>query len=151
MPTSSEFRTPRTSVLLLGTLALPLLLALAGCRGVPEAEVQHREQIAAGRSSFRAYCAGCHGPEARGNGPAAPAMKITPADLTTISQRNGGTFPTERIFQRIDGYGRTDTTDGLQMLHFGDIWRGDNPTAAERQEVKQRIDELVAFIETLQR
>jgi mono/diheme cytochrome c family protein len=45
-----------------------------------------------GPALYKAYCAACHGPEAKGNGPAASTHKVPPADLTRISWRNGGRF-----------------------------------------------------------
>jgi mono/diheme cytochrome c family protein len=39
---------------------------------------------------FRSYCAVCHGLDAKGSGPAAPALKMEPADLTTLAKENQG-------------------------------------------------------------
>src|SRR5438067_12589312 len=52
---------------------------------------------------YKAYCAACHGPEAKGNGPVASTLKVPPADLTRISARNGGKFPLMRIERIISG------------------------------------------------
>ena len=46
-----------------------------------------------GRAMFGEYCATCHGTEDKGNGPAAGALKKTPADLTLLAAHNGGKFP----------------------------------------------------------
>jgi mono/diheme cytochrome c family protein len=56
-----------------------------------------------GKAMFDTYCIACHGREAKGDGPAGKALKKAPADLTRISARNGGTFPTERIRRFISG------------------------------------------------
>jgi putative copper export protein/mono/diheme cytochrome c family protein len=40
------------------------------------------ESIARGASLYPANCAACHGPAGRGDGPAAAALKVPPADLT---------------------------------------------------------------------
>ena len=45
-----------------------------------------------GLELFQAYCATCHGREAKGGGPMAASLKTPPADLTTIAKRNKGTF-----------------------------------------------------------
>ena len=45
---------------------------------------------ASGKEMFTSYCASCHGKDAKGNGPAANALKQLPADLTTLATRNGG-------------------------------------------------------------
>jgi len=46
-----------------------------------------------GKDMFDTYCAVCDGKDARGNGPAANAMKTPPADLTTLAKGNGGKYP----------------------------------------------------------
>ncbi len=35
---------------------------------------------ASGEEMFIAYCAACHGKDAKGNGPAVPALKVSPPD-----------------------------------------------------------------------
>ncbi|WP_299084508.1 c-type cytochrome [uncultured Ruegeria sp.] len=40
-----------------------------------------------------ANCSSCHGVETRGNGPEAAGLLVAPPDLTTLSKRNGGSFP----------------------------------------------------------
>ena len=50
-----------------------------------------------GARIFRNYCASCHGVNGRGDGPVAPALKSKVPLLTTLAQRNHGTFPTERV------------------------------------------------------
>jgi hypothetical protein len=39
----------------------------------------------------------------RGDGAAAPALRMPPADLTRIAQRRGGSFPVAEIAALIDG------------------------------------------------
>jgi mono/diheme cytochrome c family protein len=40
-----------------------------------------------GPALYKAYCAVCHGPEAKGDGPMAATLKVHPPDLTRISTR----------------------------------------------------------------
>jgi len=49
------------------------------------------------------YCSACHGMTGHGDGPAAPALRPPPADLTWIAQRRGGHFPVAEIAAHIDG------------------------------------------------
>lgn len=44
-----------------------------------------------GREIYRAKCAACHGPEGRGNGPAAAAMNPRPTNFTDASRRQATT------------------------------------------------------------
>lgn len=43
-----------------------------------------------GQAMLLEYCAVCHGKDAMGSGPALPALKVPPVDLTTLAKRNGG-------------------------------------------------------------
>jgi mono/diheme cytochrome c family protein len=47
-----------------------------------------RTNAASGQEMYIAYCASCHGRDAKGNGPAAPALKIPATDLTTLTIRH---------------------------------------------------------------
>jgi len=85
-------------------------------------------------SMFREYCAACHGPEGKGNGPAAPALKTVPADLTRISARNGGKFPDTKVRRYIEGLDQIPAHVGTAVQH--DAWRTvsrcDKGSAAQR-------------------
>ncbi len=50
-----------------------------------------------GVQMYRTYCAVCHGLTGKGDGPAVPALKEKPPDLTLISKSNGGEFPSFRV------------------------------------------------------
>jgi mono/diheme cytochrome c family protein len=64
---------------------------------------QEPKAIDEGRQVYEAQCAVCHGLDAKGNGPYAASLKVPPADLTTLAEKNGGIFPVERITKVIDG------------------------------------------------
>jgi mono/diheme cytochrome c family protein len=105
--------------------------------------------VAAGRASFRAYCAGCHGPDAKGDGPAAAQLTVRPADLTHITTRYGS-FPDQAIYDRIDGYSNPADSTVQMMPAWGSIWRGVNREWETPQDVRQRINEIVAYLKTIQ-
>ncbi len=56
-----------------------------------------------GEAEFLNSCAACHGVDAKGTGPLAEQLIKRPADLTTLSQRNGGNFPYAHVIAVIDG------------------------------------------------
>ena len=56
-----------------------------------------------GPALYKTYCAACHGPEAKGDGPKAAMLKFPPPDLTRISARHGGTFPLMLVERIISG------------------------------------------------
>lgn len=56
-----------------------------------------------GAQLYERHCAYCHGADATGDGPLAPALVLQPTDLTQLGARNDGVFPVERVVMRIDG------------------------------------------------
>jgi mono/diheme cytochrome c family protein len=67
---------------------LLLAAALAACGGAEEPT---------GAMLFARHCASCHGPEGRGDGPAAAALSTPPADLTQLA------LDVPELMKRIDG------------------------------------------------
>jgi mono/diheme cytochrome c family protein len=56
-----------------------------------------------GRAMYLRYCGACHGPAGKGDGVAGSFMSPKPADLTKLAQKNGGTFPFQKVLTYIDG------------------------------------------------
>jgi mono/diheme cytochrome c family protein len=96
---------------------------------------------------FQAYCAACHGKQARGDGPAAPALKAAPADLTRISARNGGKFPVTKVRRYIEGLDELPAHGSRDMPVWGQILRGVSGSTAG---VQLRVEALTKYIESLQ-
>ncbi|HXJ16528.1 MAG TPA: cytochrome c [Candidatus Polarisedimenticolia bacterium] len=69
----------------------------------PEHQLQPLIRSVEGPNLFRAYCASCHGVDAKGNGPAAPELKAKVPDLTLLTKKNGGRFPDARVRKIIMG------------------------------------------------
>lgn len=57
-----------------------------------------------GAEDFAAYCSACHGAAGQGDGELAGSLAKKPADLTGLSKRNKGAFPTTRVMAQIWGY-----------------------------------------------
>ena len=102
------------AVLLAGALSL----SLAACM-LPAAD-----PIPTGAMDFATYCADCHGPEGKGNGPMADSLGKRPANLTLLAQRNGGTFPATRVMSKIWGY-TGGQQGGAVMPSFGPLLAGE--------------------------
>jgi mono/diheme cytochrome c family protein len=102
-----------------------------------------------GRDLFEFYCAACHGRDGHGGGPAVPALKVPPPDLTTIATRNRGTFPHARVESLVTG----DQADLMpahgskDMPVWGPIFRGLNPNDTMN---KVRVANIVGYIESIQ-
>lgn len=59
---------------------------------------------ATGAEDYAAYCSACHGASGKGDGDVAVDLTKKPADLTKLSARNKGAFPTTRVMAQIWGY-----------------------------------------------
>jgi mono/diheme cytochrome c family protein len=105
--------------------------------------------LASGQEMFTSYCAVCHGPDAKGAGPAAAALKVPPADLTRLASKNGGTFPELRVSGLILGDGDGPTAHGSKEMP---VWG--NPLRLMSYDsgsgVQLRVANLTAYIKTLQ-
>jgi len=101
-----------------------------------------------GPALFQAYCAVCHGQDAKGNGPTASSLKTKPADLTRISQRNGGQFPLTSVEKTISGEDLEPGAHGSrEMPIWGPIFR---QIAWDQDLGGVRIYNLAKYLETLQ-
>jgi len=102
---------------------------------------------ASGKEMFNSYCASCHGLDGKGNGPAAPALKTPPADLTVLAQNSGGKFPSARVQSSIK-----DVTQNAHGSKGMPVWGSIFATVSEndQQTVILRIHNLTGYIESLQ-
>ena len=84
--------------------------------------------VAAGKELFRQYCSVCHGLDAKGNGSlydansADKSVRVPPADLTLLSQRNAGKFPGARVRDAIYSKGPIPAHGTPDMPAWGDVF-----------------------------
>jgi cytochrome c553 len=98
--------------------------------------------------SYVFYCAPCHGRSGKGDGPVAPSLRARPADLSTLAERNGGTFPRERVAAYISGIGRPITAHGTsEMPVWGPAFRA---LDASDRRAAVRVSAIVDHLESLQ-
>ena len=100
-------------------IALLPLLVLGACvlgQGGP--------RLPSGAEDFADYCSACHGVGGKGDGEMALNLTRRPADLTGLSARNGGTFPTTQVMAKIWGY--TGGKGGAAVMpNFGPLLESD--------------------------
>lgn len=101
-----------------------VVMAAAGGLGLAGliAACAPEQRAASAQDDYMALCADCHGPAGKGDGPAAADAGATPADLTRIAARNGGSFPRAQVMSRIYGYTMGRGED--PMPSFGDLLDG---------------------------
>lgn len=111
------------------------------------------DDAAMGAELFAHTCATCHGTGGRGDGPMASILSVAPADLTGLSARNGGVFPTAQVVRRIDGTHEVMAHGGPMPL-FGLVLEGPSDVilAPDGSEViaSEAIVNIAAWLETIQ-
>lgn len=128
------------------TVPLFLLMgfALAACNQQP--------QPVRGAAFYAKYCTSCHGASGQGDGPLAGSITPPPADLTLISDRNGGTFPTEGVMAQVNGYQGRHQFGG--MPEFEEDLNGpivDYTTASgEVLKTPQTLIDIASYLESIQ-
>lgn len=114
---------------------------------------QEESVIQAGKREFLRSCATCHGVDAMGNGPAASALNVKPADLTQIAKRHGGVFLFWRTYEKIlgrdeeiiRGHGTREMPIWGERFHFEPNVNEDYKTS-----VRGRILALVHYLQSIQ-
>ncbi|MGC1502693.1 MAG: cytochrome c [Sulfitobacter sp.] len=106
----------------------------------------------AGAALYDNHCAVCHGLDARGNGPLAPALLLQPPTLVDLAKRHGQ-FPTARVVSRIDGRDPL-VSHGSPMPIYGPFFEGsDTALKAETGQpimTSRPIVDLVAYLRKIQ-
>lgn len=130
---------PGLAILMLATL-------LPGCASRPKADAK------SGAALYQTSCAGCHGADARGNGPVAPVIGVRPPDLTRIAARRDGVFPELEVFRIIDGQADLSAHGPRHMPVWGYEFFGNDPDdeVAHRQ-AEDKVASLVSYLRSLQR
>jgi mono/diheme cytochrome c family protein len=101
-----------------------------------------------GPALFKAYCAVCHGTDARGGGPMAASLKTTPSDLTRIAARNSGAYPTARVERIIAGEEQVPGGHGTRAMP---VWGPIFSQIAWDQDLGHlRVHNLAAYLGRLQ-
>lgn len=101
-----------------------------------------------GKDMFHSYCAVCHGTDGKGNGPAAQAMKVPPADLTALAQKNGGKYPAAHVGSVIRGQATLPSHGTEDMPVWGRLFS--SISQGHESQIQQRVANLVEYVGTLQ-
>ncbi len=132
----------------LGILLLTLMVGLGvAAQTIKKVPAQYTSP-ASGKDMYMNQCAACHGADAKGNGPAAPAMKTPPTDLTMLAKNNHGKFPANHVYSSIVGDLNVPAHGSADMPMWGNVYRSMSKGSAA--EVQQRISNLTEYIKSLQ-
>lgn len=126
---------------------IPLLgLVLLGA-----ASISRADEVAEGRALYLRNCAACHGVNADGNGPAAPALITKASDLRFLSARYGNPLPHDQIARFIDGRADVVAHGPRDMPVWGDkVWEYPEGKGNELQ-VTPRVAALIAYLQSIQK
>jgi mono/diheme cytochrome c family protein len=140
---------------LLGGLAIAIVCAWTtpvfpqGTGGKPAIKMETAKQTPpdSGPIMFAQYCAPCHGARGEGNGPAAPALKKPPANLTLLAKSNGGTFPQRKVEETLRHGVENPAHGNSEMPVWGPTFRA---LGGDSSMVTLRISNLSDHLRTLQ-
>lgn len=104
--------------------------------------------VASGQDMYKSYCASCHGQAGKGDGPAAPALKVAPSDLTQLAKNNSGKFPSDRVASILRGQATVTAHGNRDMPVWGPLFW--HMSQGHEGQVHQRIANLTKYIESLQ-
>ena len=106
--------------------------------------------VSNGKQMYAAYCASCHGLSGLGNGPAAPALKAAPTNLTELAKSNGGKFPEVKVQQQIKGDAAMPLAHGSkEMPIWGPVFSMIG--ARNGAQAQLRVHNLTEYIQSLQK
>lgn len=133
---------------------LPVLVVLLVVLGTAVMVAQVRRQSSVrptdGATLFHNYCAACHGPDGQGDGPAAKELKKTVPDLTRLSQRNGGNFPTLHV-RTVIAYGSDElfpSHGSKEMPMWGPVF---HDPEFDQDFGNVRLDNLTKYLGSIQK
>ncbi|MBK5911978.1 hypothetical protein CCR85_10805 [Rhodothalassium salexigens] len=135
-------------------LGAAVSVLLAGCAG-PDA--RRASDADPGRQAYLGHCAVCHGVDGAGDGMIAGFLTVKPTDLTRLSADNDGRFPRRRVEWSIDGRGEILLHGSRAMPIWGNAFRYQTGRGGigffdeQDDDIRRQIDQLVDYIERLQR
>ncbi len=139
-------------------IATCLCIAASGLVALPAIAGSTEADVEAVTKEFQTYCAPCHGREGRGDGAVGAGLDARPADLTQITKHNGGTFPFEAVYAKVEGIDNMKAHRSSEMPVWG-FWFvtqevGDSTSLADAKpaedRARRRILAIVTFLKTIQ-
>ncbi len=129
-------------------LAIPFISAAQESQPTVKHTTAPTTSPASGKEMFMSYCASCHGKDAKGDGPAASALKQAPADLTMLAKQNGGKYPSDKVTSILRGQSRLVAHGDQDMPVWGPVfWR---MSQGHEEQVQMRVANLNRYLESIQ-
>ena len=136
--------------IVLGFAVICLLFAGTGRTTQPTTQRLELERLiysVKGPDLFRAHCAPCHGEDAKGSGPMAPALKTAVPDLTVLAKNHGGQFPANRVRKMIAGDEISAAHGSREMPIWGPVF---HQIEWDQDLGNVRLENLVKYLQSIQ-
>jgi len=117
---------------------------------------QETSGFTADPTEFLNSCASCHGKDGKGAGFLTRIFRgVDPGDLTALAANNDGVFPSDRVFDVIDGRGDIEAHGDRKMPVWGDRYMNTEmsrygPDELNELRVRSRILELSNYLQSIQ-
>jgi mono/diheme cytochrome c family protein len=123
------------------------------------------EDLDIGKAEFQSSCASCHGPDAKGKGPVSDQLKTSPPDLTILAKNNKGVFPTDAVYQTVDGSKTIPAHGNREMPIWGErfnpivnlphavdpyYWKMAGPEQSPEVVARKRILAVIDYLTRIQ-
>lgn len=110
-----------------------------------------RSDPASGKQMYIDCCAPCHGVAGEGNGPAAPALKVQPTNLSLLAKNNGRHYPATRVTDVLRFGTPTPAHGSKDMPVWGNLFHSLSAShGTERAESALRIQKISDYVASLQ-
>ncbi len=136
-------------------VCVPGLLAVAAICTVAQQTTEIKKEPApvtsasSGSEMYKSYCASCHGKDGKGDGPAVPALKTAPPDLTTLAKRNSGKYPALKVTSILRGQEKLAAHGDQEMPVWGPVF-SHLDVSVSSSVTDLRIRNLNRYLESLQ-
>ena len=136
-----------SAALLVALSCITIGLAAQGTGGTLKTAPITVTNVSSGAEMFNAYCAVCHGKDGKGKGPAASELKTVPTDLTTLTKRHEGKYPSDYVLQVLRNGPATAKAHGSEEMP---VWGPLFSAIGDPGSPTQRFFNLSKFIEGMQ-
>lgn len=146
--TNSRIRTQtvRAAATVVASFCAALLLARAPAVSAGDDEGR------SGKELYERYCASCHGPTGRGDGPVSKSLAVEVPDLTRYAKRHGNFFDRSLVERIIDGRHIIGAHGTRTMPIWGeDLTRAAIGTPDAERAARLEITRLADYVWQLQK
>ena len=136
----------RITIVLLASLPITVMLEAQSVTTIKKVPLSPTSPSA--EEMFHTYCAVCHGKDGKGGGPAVPALKVAPPDLTQLAAKNHGKFPEDSVYRVLKEGSNIAAHGSSEMPVWGVLFKSLDPGSGEMVDL--RLANLTRYIKAMQ-